>query len=345
MMKLAFVTDSGTGFTRQFWQERGIYSLPLQITIGDKTYDEGEDITYDQIIENLHNQIQMKTSLPSLGKIEDLFEYLKKEGYEGVFCVPICKGLSGTLDAMESAANHVGLAFYGFDTYSTAVMEAHCVETAKKMYDQGKSIEEIMAQLEKICGPSDTIVLCDDLQHMKRGGRLTAAAAMLGGLLKIKPLLHENKETGGRVDVFDKVRTMSRAQDRIIDQLKQTGVQLGGLLKIKPLLHENKETGGRVDVFDKVRTMSRAQDRIIDQLKQTGVQGKADISVAHVDSVEAAEKFAHKIKDQFPEATVRVIDLVSAVGIHTGLNALCVQVFDPVDGAVDVYTKENSIEI
>ncbi len=298
MMKLAFVTDSGTGFTRQFWQERGIYSLPLQITIGDKTYDEGEDITYDQIIENLHNQIQMKTSLPSLGKIEDLFEYLKKEGYEGVFCVPICKGLSGTLDAMESAANHVGLAFYGFDTYSTAVMEAHCVETAKKMYDQGKSIEEIMAQLEKICGPSDTIVLCDDLQHMKRGGRLTAAAAMLGGLLKIKPLLHENKETGGRVDVFDKVRTMSRAQDRIIDQLKQTGVQ-----------------------------------------------GKADISVAHVDSVEAAEKFAHKIKDQFPEATVRVIDLVSAVGIHTGLNALCVQVFDPVDGAVDVYTKENSIEI
>lgn len=298
MMKLAFVTDSGTGFTRQFWQERGIYSLPLQITIGDKTYDEGEDITYDQIIENLHNQVQMKTSLPSLGKIEDLFEYLKKEGYEGVFCVPICKGLSGTLDAMESAANHVGLAFYGFDTYSTAVMEAHCVETAKKMYDQGKSIEEIMAQLEKICGPSDTIVLCDDLQHMKRGGRLTAAAAMLGGLLKIKPLLHENKETGGRVDVFDKVRTMSRAQDRIIDQLKQTGVQ-----------------------------------------------GKADISVAHVDSVEAAEKFAHKIKDQFPEATVRVIDLVSAVGIHTGLNALCVQVFDPVDGAVDVYTKENSIEI
>lgn len=298
MMKLAFVTDSGTGFTRQFWQERGIYSLPLQITIGDKTYDEGEDITYDQIIENLHNQVQMKTSLPSLGKIEDLFEYLKKEGYEGVFCVPICKGLSGTLDAMESAANHVGLAFYGFDTYSTAVMEAHCVETAKKMYDQGKSIEEIMAQLEKICGPSDTIVLCDDLQHMKRGGRLTAPAAMLGGLLKIKPLLHENKETGGRVDVFDKVRTMSRAQDRIIDQLKQTGVQ-----------------------------------------------GKADISVAHVDSVEAAEKFAHKIKDQFPEATVRVIDLVSAVGIHTGLNALCVQVFDPVDGAVDVYTKENSIEI
>ena len=298
MMKLAFVTDSGTGFTRQFWQERGIYSLPLQITIGDKTYDEGEDITYDQIIENLHNQIQMKTSLPSLGKIEDLFEYLKKEGYEGVFCVPICKGLSGTLDAMESAANHVGLAFYGFDTYSTAVMEAHCVETAKKMYDQGNSIEEIMAQLEKICGPSDTIVLCDDLQHMKRGGRLTAAAAMLGGLLKIKPLLHENKETGGRVDVFDKVRTMSRAQDRIIDQLKQTGVH-----------------------------------------------GKADISVAHVDSVEAAEKFAHKIKDQFPEATVRVIDLVSAVGIHTGLNALCVQVFDPVDGAVDVYTKENSIEI
>lgn len=294
MMKLAFVTDSGTGFSQAFWKERGIYSLPLQITVGDHTYDEFEEISYDQVIDNLHKQTLMKTSLPSLGKIEDLFEQLKKDGYEGVFVVPICKGLSGTLDAMESAARQVGLTFYGFDTYSTAVLQSHCILTAKKMYEEGKSIEEIFEELEKIAGSCDTILLVDDLQHMRRGGRLTATAAALGGLLKIKPILHVNKDTDGRVDVVEKVRTMSRAQDRVIDRVKALGAN-----------------------------------------------NHYDFTVAHVDSAAAAEAYAQKIKAAFPGATIRIIDLVSAVGIHTGLNCLAVQVFDPEGNPVEVYQDDS----
>ncbi len=294
MMKLAFVTDSGTGFSQAFWKERGIYSLPLQITVGDHTYDEFEEISYDQVIDNLHKQTLMKTSLPSLGKIEDLFEQLKKDGYEGVFAVPICKGLSGTLDAMESAARQVGLTFYGFDTYSTAVLQSHCILTAKKMYEEGKSIEEIFEELEKIAGSCDTILLVDDLQHMRRGGRLTATAAALGGLLKIKPILHVNKDTDGRVDVVEKVRTMSRAQDRVIDRVKALGAN-----------------------------------------------NHYDFTVAHVDSAAAAEAYAQKIKAAFPGATIRIIDLVSAVGIHTGLNCLAVQVFDPEGNPVEVYQDDS----
>ncbi len=298
MMKLAFVTDSGTGFSTEYWKEKGIYSLPLQLTIDGKPYAEGENISYDQIIDNLHNQVMMKTSLPSLGRIEDLFEEIKKDGFDGVFCVPICRGLSGTLDAMESAANQVGLAFYGFDCFTTAVLQGHCIETAKSMYEHGHTIEEIMAELETIAKHADTVVLCDDLQHMKRGGRLTPAAAMLGGLLKIKPILHLDESTAGKVDVLDKVRTMSRAQDRIIDHLAEVN------------LPEN-----------------------------------ADITVAHVDSEEAAVKFAQKFRAKYPKATIRVIDLVSAVGIHTGLNALCVEAFDPGSRAVELYTDQNSIQI
>lgn len=297
-MKLAFVTDSGTGFSTEFWKERGVYSLPLQITIDEETFEENETISYGQIIQNLHDQVLMKTSLPSLGKMEDLFQQLKEEGYEGVFCVPICSGLSGTLNAMESAAHQVGLKFYGYDCYSTAVMEAHCIEMAKRLYDQGKSIDEILATLDQICARSNTVVLCDDLQHMKRGGRLTAAAAMLGGMLKIKPLLHLDRTTAGRVDVFEKVRTMTKAQDRIIEHLKEVGVQSGD-----------------------------------------------DITVANVDSLEEAKAFAQKIATNFPESSVRVIDLVSAVGIHTGLNALCVQAFDTAGFDVDLYSDQNSIKI
>lgn len=297
-MKLAFVTDSGTGQTEEFWKKKGIYSLPLQITVDGKTYDEGVNIFYKDVIEALHDEKQLKTSMPSLGKIEDLFEELKKDGYTGVFCVPICKGLSGTFDAMESAAHQVGLDFYGFDCSSTAVLEAHCILRAKTMYDEGASIEEIMEHLEKIALHSDTILICDDLQHMKRGGRLTASAAMLGGLLKIKPILHLDPATKGKVDVLDKVRTMSRAQDRVIDRMRSIGVAKG-----------------------------------------------YDITVAHVDSLPAVQEFAKKIAAAFPECSVRIIDLVSAVSAHTGLNCLAVQVFDMDGQPVATYTEENSIPV
>lgn len=296
-MKLAFVTDTGTGFSQEYWARRGIYSVPLQITEGSNTYEENETITHDEVIQALHEEKVLKTSLPSLGKLEDLFADLKKQGYEGVFCIPICRGLSGTLDAMESAARQNDLVFYGFDCSCTAVLQADCVVRAKKMYDEGKSIEEIMAVLEKIAGSCDTILLCDDLQHMKRGGRLTPLAAALGGMLKIKPILYLNEGTKGRVDVLDKVRTMSRAQSRVIDQMKKEG------------MNEN-----------------------------------FDFTVAHVDSKEAARDYARKISAAFNNAPVRIIDLVSAVGIHTGLGCLAMQAFNPEGETVDVYAVEGAPE-
>lgn len=293
-MKLAFVTDSGTGYSTEYWKSRGIYCVPLQISEGTETFDEYETISRKEVIDGLHRQIPYKTSLPSLGKIEDLFEALKKDGYEGIFAVPICRGLSGTMDAMESAAARSDLSFYGFDTATTAVAQCHCILTAKKMYEEGASVEEILQTLEKIAGSADTILLCDDLQHMKRGGRLTPMAAALGGLLKIKPILHINQGTHGKVDVLDKVRTMTRAQDKVIERLKGEGV---------------------------------SKDY--------------DFTVAHVDAREPAEKYAQKISDAFGGAHVRIIDLITTVGIHTGLGCLAVQVFDPAGNPVTVYTEDD----
>lgn len=91
--------------------------------------------------------------------------------------------------------------------------------------------------------------------------------------------------------------------------------------------------------------MSRAQDRTISLLKDMGTNKDYDFTVAHVDSLESAKAFARKIKENFDGATVRVIDLVSAVGIHTGLNCTAVQVFDPAGYPVMVYTDEDTIRI
>lgn len=283
-MKAAFVTDSGTGFSSEYWKEKGIYSLPLQIECDGISYDENETISQKEVIEKLKDKKVMKTSLPKLGLVQDLFEELKEDGYDTIFAVPICRGLSGTLDSMAMIANQLDLKFYGFDCYSTAVIQAHCIEQAKKMYDEGKSMEQILEVLEKEAASCDTILLVDDLQNMKRGGRLTPMAAALGGLLKIKPVLHDNIETDGKVDVLAKVRTMSKAQDYVIDRLQNMGVD-----------------------------------------------SNWDVTVAHVNALEQAEKYAERIKSKIPNLKIRIIDLVSAVGIHTGLGCLAVQAFKPAE--------------
>jgi DegV family protein with EDD domain len=282
-MKMAFVTDSGTGFDQAYWKERGIYSLPLQIEADGVSYDENEQIHHDQVIENLKKKMVMKTSLPRLGHIEDLFEQLKSEGYDAIFAVPICRGLSGALNAMESCARELGITFYGFDCYATAVIQSECILTAKKMYEEGKSVEQILEVLEKMSASCDTILLVDDLQNMKRGGRLTPMAAALGGLLKIKPILHDNIETEGRVDVLTKVRTMTKAQDFVITRM----------------------------------------------IEEKGMDDTWNITIAHVDAKEGAQQYAKRILERIPNAKIQVIDLVSAVGIHTGLGCLALQAFKP----------------
>ena len=150
------------------------------------------------------------------------------------------------------------------------------------MYDAGKSLDEIVSRLNRIVETADTILIFEDLQHMRRGGRLTPAAALLGGLLKIKPVLHLDKSTQGRVDVLAKPRTLSKAQSSVIERLKS--------------LHVTKDY---------------------------------QFIIAHVDVLDNAKAYKEKIEAAFEGAQVQIIDLVSAVGVHTGLGCLALQVFNP----------------
>ena len=166
----------------------------------------------------------LSTSLPSLGRIEELFQQLKDDGYDMVFAVPICAGLSGTIQAMMTSANQIEIGFDYIDCCVTAVVQEYLVREAKNMSEAGKTIPEIKAVLQSVIDTTNTLLLPNDLQHLKRGGRLTPLAAALGGLLKIKPILKINKETLGKIDVVDKVRTMHRAMDVVIDIMKKEHV-------------------------------------------------------------------------------------------------------------------------
>lgn len=279
-MKVAFVTDTGTGFHPDYWKEKGIYCVPLQLECEGISYDEYVTISYEEVIQKLHEKKLFRTSLPKLGLIQDCFEEIKAKGYDTVFAVPICKGLSGCYDAMEMIAKQLDLNFYGIDCYVTARVQSASIIKAKEMYEKGNSMDIILNDVQKIANSADTILLFNDLEHMVRGGRLTSAAALLAGMFKIVPICHVCKSTSGRVDILDKVRTMKKAQYRVIDRALEIGA-------------------------DSTYTFI----------------------VAHVDALEEAKEYKERIIEKIPGANVEIIDLVSAVGIHTGLGCLALQVF------------------
>ncbi|MEG0274013.1 MAG: DegV family protein [Longicatena sp.] len=223
-MKIAVVTDSGSGFTKQEALDKGIYFLPLQIIINDNMYLDGVNITVEEIYESLRNGAMPTTSMPPMGLMEELFMQLKKDGYDEVIAVTLTSGLSSTASIMQATAKQCELPIHMVECYSTCNIEAYLVTCAKALVDQGLEATEIVARLEESVASSNTLIVPDDLQHLKRGGRLTPLAAALGGLLKIKPILQLNKTSEGKVDVFDKVRTMSKAQQKAIDTFVSAGL-------------------------------------------------------------------------------------------------------------------------
>ena len=227
-MKTAFVTDSGTAYEAiEQLSKDGVYSVPLQVSYDHLNFNDALDITINEVYEKMREGKMLSTSLPSLGKIEELFSSLKNQGYERIFAVPICSGLSGTINAMEMTAKELGLMFEYVDCHVTAVVQGYLIRLAKRLYEEGKSMEMIKEACAKVIHTTDTLLLPDDLMHLKRGGRLTPLAATLGGLLKIKPVLAINEQTKGKIDVAGKVRTMTRAMDTVIERMKQAGVDAG----------------------------------------------------------------------------------------------------------------------
>lgn len=223
-MKIAVVTDSGSGLTKQQADELGIFYLPLQIIIQDKMFLDGENITVEEIYEYLRNGEMPTTSMPPMGLVEELFTQLKEEGYEAVIAVPLSQGLSSTSSIMQAVAKEHDVKLHIIESYTTCNIQRYLAESAIKLVQQGLDLDTICERLNASTADSGTLIIPDDLQHLKRGGRLTPLAAALGGLLKIKPILRLDRESEGKVDVFDKVRTMSKAQSKAISTFQEHGL-------------------------------------------------------------------------------------------------------------------------
>lgn len=216
-MKIAVLTDSGTGLSQKEAHELGLYYLPLQVLHESTQYLDGVSIDLRQVYDFLRNEEELTTSMPPMALVEKSIEHMKADGCDTILCVPISPGLSSTASVISAAAAAAQIECHIVDCYSTCHIQKYLAISAKRMVDQGLDCDTIIERLEASIACSNTLIIPDDLQHLKRGGRLTPVAAALGGLLRIKPILQLNEKSGGKIDVCDKVRTMSKAQQKAID--------------------------------------------------------------------------------------------------------------------------------
>ena len=224
MEKIAVVTDTGSNMSFQEAAEKGIHVLPLQITFEDKSYQDIEEISTQEIYQRLKNKEMPKTSMPVYARIEECFLQLKNQGYDTILGVPLTTGLSTTASTMAAIAQELKLRFVLLDCYSTCQIQKYVCLKAKELVDAKKSAEEIVGILRPKIQQANSVILVKDLDHLKRGGRLTPVAARMASLLKIFPILQINQSTQGKIDVFSKVRTETKAyhfaMEQVIAQMK-----------------------------------------------------------------------------------------------------------------------------
>ncbi|BAD65619.1 MULTISPECIES: DegV family protein [Shouchella] len=218
MGKTAVLTDSTAYLDKQTLEELGIYTIPLSVIFSGKNYREEIDLSTAAFYEKLSTEEALPTtSQPAIGMFTELLQELKEEGYTDVVSVHLSTKISGTLQTALSAGEMVeGITLHGVDSEISCAPQGFLARTAAKLALEGTPPENIVAELEKIKAQIRAYFVVHDLHHLRRGGRLNSAQALIGSMLQIKPILHMEE---GLIVPYAKVRTEKKAINHILDML------------------------------------------------------------------------------------------------------------------------------
>lgn len=257
MSKIAILSDSGCQIELGKYEEQGIFIVPLCITMKNKTYLDQKDISSIEVFETMEREnIMVMTSQPSTGEMVNILQRIKDARYDEVIGLPIATGLSSTLNGMKVAADMVDIPITLIDTKGTAGNHKYLTFVASSLVQQGKTSQEIKPILEEMVEHSGTIIMAPNLEHLKKGGRITPAVALLAGMLKIVPVMELNYDLGGRIDTLAKVRTLSRARATLVNRMIELGVKAKDYkVTIEHVLCEESALEVKQMVLDKIGDM------------------------------------------------------------------------------------------
>ena len=217
MSKVAIMTDSNSGITQDESKELGVYVLPMPFYIDGKMYYEDIDLSQEQFYEKLKQDCEIKTSMPLVGEVTDKWEELLKE-YDEIVYIPMSSGLSSSCETAYMLSQDYEGKVQVVNNQRISVTQRQSVMDAKQLAGQGKSAAEIKQILEDVKSESSIYIMLDTLYYLKKGGRITPAAAALGTLLKLKPVLQIQ---GDKLDAFAKARTAKQGKNIMIETMKK----------------------------------------------------------------------------------------------------------------------------
>lgn len=221
MGKVAIVTDSNSGITQAAAKELGVYVLPMPFYIDEQLYYEEISLSQEGFYQHLSDKAEISTSMPAIPDVTELWDELLKT-HEGVVYIPMSSGLSSSCNtAMAMAQDYDGKVQVA-DNKRISVTLKQAVIEAKERSDAGWSAEQIKQYLEETAADSSIYITLDTLYYLKKGGRITPAAAALGTLLRLKPVLQIQ---GDKLDAYAKCRTAKAARTTMLDAMRKDFVE------------------------------------------------------------------------------------------------------------------------
>lgn len=240
MSRIAIVTDSNSGITQDQSKELGVFVLPMPFMIGDKTYFEDINLTQEQFYELLATGADISTSQPSPEAVMELWDKLLKE-YDEIVHIPMSSGLSGSCQSASMLAGEYDGKVQVVDNQRISVTQRQSALDALELAAQGLNAVQIKDFLEQDKRNSSIYIMMDTLYYLKKGGRITPAAAAIGTLLKIKPVLQIQ---GDKLDAFAKARTSGQGRTIMINAIKNDiENRFGGFTERKEVRLEIAYTG------------------------------------------------------------------------------------------------------
>jgi DegV family protein with EDD domain len=266
MPGVAVVTDSTSSLALDKADNADVHVIPLQVVVDDVSRAEGA-ISSADVATALRSGRRVTTSRPAPELFAATYAELAQAGYSAVVSAHLSGRISGTAAAAEVAARLAPLPVHVVDTHVLAMASGFAVLAGAEAARGGAEVDEVVAAVERRAAASTTYFCVDSLEHLRRGGRIGAAAALLGSALAVKPLL---TVSGGEIRSHERVRTVSRARARLED------LALAALAQAP--------AGSRVDVAVHHLDNPAGAERLVEVL-QPRVRGRGELVVAELGAV------------------------------------------------------------
>ena len=217
-MKIAIATDTNSGITAMEGEKLGVFVLAMPVNMEETIHYEGIDITSEQLYDAMRQHRDVSTSQPSPGQLMELWDGILAKGYDEIVYIPMSSGLSGSCQSAALFAQDYDSRVQVVDNHRISVTQKESVISALRLVEQGYDAGQIRDFLEKHAYDASIYITVDSMEYLKKGGRVTPAAATLATVLNLKPVLTIQ---GDKLDAFAKVRGMKLAESKMIEAIHQ----------------------------------------------------------------------------------------------------------------------------